>query len=678
MSTSPAAPERDAGGQRVPAAGTGQARAPWWATLGLIGLVALSYGQTLGFDLVLDDHYLVVSNPFLRGRVGWWDVLTSPPSTYLGQMFGADRMYRPLMAPIAAADRALWGMRPGLFHLSSVLAHLGVVLLVARLGRRLTGSAAAGFAAAALLAVHPSAVEAVAMLSARMDVFVGLGMAAVLLLLRGCLATHGGWRLGGALLTFAFALAAKETAMAIPAMVTWTAWVCPRWFAAADPGPRRGALTSLAAAFWVGLGLYAGLRHAVMGSLSPASLRLADLPAQALRAMVAVATYGQMTLIPRPSTGFLIVGTVAPPAGLHDARVLAGLSLGALLAAGLLSLRRRHPPSALALGWYALALLPTSNLVPVHWEQAVYVAERSLYPALVGWCLFLAAGFPALVRRVAGDARRTRVLRWAAGVACVGTFLAVTLGKVGAWRDDVTLWTAAAAANADSVEIRLNLASALAQSGNAAAASTAVREAAALEPGHPDVAFVAGWVAELRGDPAEALRDYERAIRLGTRIGQAFRQAALLAAQLHHWDRADGWFAAAAERYPRAAWPQVGLGWSRQREGRTDLARAHLERAARLEPASPERPWLLGRLLGAEGRLREAGAAHQAALALDPLFLPARRELAALAERQGRLAEAAGHWRRIASALPGHLRREALAQVRRLEAAGDRGAPGTP
>ena len=118
----------------VAAAGIRRPRAAWWGPLGLVCLVAAAYGQTLRFDLVLDDHFLVLSNAFLRGQAGWWAVLASPPSAYLGQMFGADRMYRPLMAPVAALDRAVWGMHPGLFHLSSALAHLVVVLLVWRVG----------------------------------------------------------------------------------------------------------------------------------------------------------------------------------------------------------------------------------------------------------------------------------------------------------------------------------------------------------------------------------------------------------------------------------------------------------------------------------------------------------------------------------------------------------------
>jgi len=188
------------------------------------------------------------------------------------------------------------------------------------------------------------------------------------------------------------------------------------------------------------------------------------------------------------------------------------------------------------------------------------------------------------------------------------------------------------------------------------------------------VAFVSGWISELRGGLDEALRQYERSIALGSREQDVFRQAAMTAARLKEWERAGHWFAQAADRFPDAGWPQVGLGWYQQRAGRNELAAVHFERAERREPSSARRPWILGQLLAAEGRFEEAGRAYRAALALDPTFVPAHRELALLSERDGHISQAIEHWRRMAVILPGAHRIEALEHLRRLEAAGAGGA----
>jgi len=649
-----------------PGVGTPQGRRTPWAIAGLILLVAAAYGQTLGFDLVWDDHVLVIGNLFRQGGVTLREAFTGPTSPLPGQMPRADRMYRPLLAMSVAADRAVWGLRPGAFHLSSVLAHLAVVLLLCRLAWRLTGSRAAGLFAAALLAVHPSAVEAVAFLSARMDLFVGLGIAAVLLLVRNCLRAGGRWRLGGALLCFAFALGAKETAVVIPAMVTWAAWVYPEWFTGPGGAARGTARAARVAPFWVVLGAYGALRRAVTGSVTPTALPLADVPDQALRALVGIATSFRMILVSRPTAGRI---RVEPPTGVTDARVLAGLAVVALLLGGLWWLRRRHPAGALALGCAVAAFVPVSNLLPVYWEREIYASERALYPALVGWCLFLGVAFHALAPSPRRGPHRARTLVSALGGAVIGTFLLVTIVKAASWRDDVTLWTAAAAVDPDSVLARYNLGMALAQAGDPGRAKAVAREAEARFPADPRMSYLKGWIAELEGKHHEALQQYEQAIALGAREPAVFRQAAAMAARVHEWDRAGRWLAVAVERFPREAWPQVGLGWYEQRQGHVDRAMAHSDRAAQLEPNSPERLWFQAQLLAAEGRVAEAVQACEAALTLDPWFVPARRALALIAEQEGRIAAAIGQWQRIQS-LPGGHRREAEMHIRRLEVGG--------
>jgi tetratricopeptide (TPR) repeat protein len=646
-------------------------RATWWSLLGLVGLVAATYGQTTGFALVWDDHLVFQSYPAIRGHVSWWNIFTSPQSAYLGNALGADRMYRPILAVTILTDRHVWGLHPGAYHLTNTLAHLAAVLLLWRLAWWLTGSVWAAFATGALLAVHPSAVGAVAFLSARMDVFVGTGMAAVFLLLRACPGWRGKLRAAGALLCFGLALACKETAMTIPVMLTWAAWVLPAWFGGSRSQPRRADRVVRLLPFWFLLGVYVLVRQAIAGGLVPLSPWLVGLPTQLLRALVATGMYARMTLIPQPAMGDI---RFAPPAGPFDGRVLLGLLVVGILVAGLLWLPRHHPPAALALGWYAVALVPVSNIIPIYETFDVYVVERALYPALVGWCLFLGVGACA-----AGKAARRVLVRarpfWPiVASAVLGTFLLTSVAKVGSWRDDVTLWTATLAAQPDHVEPRVELGYALIQDGRLDEAQAIVQEALTLSPANAYAVYLRGRIAELKGDRRGALRDYERAISLSQ---DAFFEAVLLAARLQERDRAGHLLREAARHLPKAAWPQIGLGWYQERSGRADLAQVHFDRAARLEPASPGPHWFLARLLASEGRLKEAEREYHAALALDPSYLPAHRALAWLAEHGGRLEEARERWRNIVASSPaGSHRTRAMANLRRLEAVGAERQPG--
>jgi tetratricopeptide (TPR) repeat protein len=263
------------------------------------------------------------------------------------------------------------------------------------------------------------------------------------------------------------------------------------------------------------------------------------------------------------------------------------------------------------------------------------------------------------------------------GCAVAGTLLLVTMLKAAAWRNDVTLWTASSLASPGSILARVQLAKALLEAGDLAAARAVAREVAARFPEDPRADLLAGRVDEAGGTSSDALRHYERAIALGATDAGTLQQAAVLSARLQAWDRAGHWLRVAARRYPDAAWAQMGLGWYLERQGRLDLAQAHFGRAATLEPRGPERLWLWSQLLASEGRRTEAVLAAQAALALDPGFLPARRALALVAEQAGQTAEAITHWRHIAAAGPGAPRSEALEHLRRLEVVAAGTSPAT-
>jgi tetratricopeptide (TPR) repeat protein len=429
------------------------------------------------------------------------------------------------------------------------------------------------------------------------------------------------------------------------------------------------------------LGAYFVLRWHIIGGLAPIPIGLSHLPTQGVRALAALGRYAKMTVVPQPVAADV---RLPPPAGPTDPYVLLGLAVVLLVVGGVAWLRRPQPALAMLLGWFALELVPASNVVPIYPGFEVYVVERALYPALVGWCLFLCVGAHAGRAAFPRLPERSRVLWLGVGGAAAATLLVVTVVKVAAWRDDVTLWRATLASNPASPDAHIALAAALAEQGRLDEAAEAILEAARRFPADPWGTYVRGWIAELQGKDREALRHYARSVALGKDDELVFSRSATLAARLHEWDLAGHFFASAAERFPRAAWPQVGLGWYEGRRGHPDVSRAHLERAVRLEPTAPSRPLFLGRLLAAEGRFAEAEQAFREALRLDPAFLPARQSLATLAEQEGHLAEAIQRWRQVEALLPaGRYRARIAARLQRLEAkippapAGDGPPPGT-
>src|ERR1019366_7020603 len=81
-------------------------------------------------------------------------------------------LYRPLTSALLAMEWVAGGGRPVLFRIVSILIYVGAVLAVYRLARRLLDPRAA-WLAAALFAVHPVHVEAVAVAINQAELIVG-------------------------------------------------------------------------------------------------------------------------------------------------------------------------------------------------------------------------------------------------------------------------------------------------------------------------------------------------------------------------------------------------------------------------------------------------------------------------------------------------------------------------
>ncbi len=129
------------------------------------------YLNALDNPFVYDDFFTVRGNPSIASTAG--------PRSAVGSM-----PFRPVVNVSYAIDRAVWGYRPFGYHLTSILLHAGVCLLLFLFLRRMLADAGASqgyppdstpdvqatwaaFAGAALFAVHPIQSETAGYVSSR-------------------------------------------------------------------------------------------------------------------------------------------------------------------------------------------------------------------------------------------------------------------------------------------------------------------------------------------------------------------------------------------------------------------------------------------------------------------------------------------------------------------------------
>jgi tetratricopeptide (TPR) repeat protein len=631
------------------------------ALLLLPALAAVAaYADVASFGYVFDDQNALVEHEALH-RGDWWH-----------GAFGAytSLANRPLACLTFAWELAA-GRAAGDLHVVNLALHAGNAVLLGFVLRRLLAtpnlrecvpaSLAPSLATvvACVWAVHPLTVDAVAYLTQRSMLLLGLFtlLAAAALLQSHRAARPRTWQ-AATVAALALAMASKEEGAALPILFVlaerafvFSSWreVWARWrFHAA----LFCAWSVLLLCVWL------GPRNPTVGYATvPPATAIEWLLTQA----PIVVHYLASALWPSDLRGvydFAIVRNVASV-------VVPGLVVAALLAATALGWRRR-PWLGFAGAWFFLLLAPTSSLFPIVTEPC---ADRRMYLPLVAVLVLLGAGAARLAVRIAPRAPRTALL----GLGLLAAMLAGwrTREVAAGYRDDEAFWRRAATENELQNDSHLagrilsEHGKRLFADGKPGAARIALERAMRCEaPGRAERLNHANLVAaEGRTDEAERLlrgilRDYPD-------YPAAMGNLANLLLPRGELDEAERLLARAVELGPRQPVLHNSLGIVRFQRGDAAGAVPHLRAALQLQPDYVEAARNLGTALLSAGDPAAAIAAWQPLLPTLPKDPLLRVQLAAAHDALGEVAAARTLVDEALQLDPGHPAARALQQ--RLE-----------
>jgi tetratricopeptide (TPR) repeat protein len=514
------------------------ARLGWLAILAA-AVSALLYVNALHNPFVYDDFRTVLNNPSIDDV---WAVRTI--------------VYREITRPVVnysyAVDRAFFGEGPFGHHLTSVLLHAMVVLLLFQVARRtvedmpgLPGKAplratVVAFTTAASFGFHPLMTEAVGYISGRSEVLCAVFFLGALLSARRWLKGEGRVFLITAFVLWLLALLSKEIAAVWPLVLLGYDRLVLRGDAEISRQRWRRVLGPL-----LGFTLLVGL-------VRVAVLLIVENPdggeliwRYAIVEIEVAFRYFSLLLSPSEQSIFHQVAELTwPPAPMT---VLAVLWLAALLGA---SYRMARLDGVISLGlvWFLLVLIPSALLVILNLGEPM--AEHRVYLAAAGF--FLALG------RLVGhiwtlfDTRTTRsrlLLRF-----CLAAWLTVlgglTVLRNEVWSDPVRLWLDAA------------------------------EKAPAIWVPH----LMLGAALQEQGATKEAVVAYRRALVLRPVEKVTYMRLGLALAELGQLDEARAIFERLLALDPSAAVGHNGLGAVATLQGRHDEARKHYEDALRHHP----------------------------------------------------------------------------------------------
>ena len=578
------------------------ARSPSWVPFAIMATVAVVYANALLNGFVWDDGSVIVGNPAIKSwrRVpGLLSEVVLPGAYY----------YRPVQSLSFLADYYVWGLWPAGFHLTNVVLHAVVAVLFYRLAARLVGDWRTALVAALLFAVHPLHAEAITYVSQRSDPLAAMFMLTALL-----------WALDGrriaAPLAFALALLSRESAAILLLLLPMVLLV-----ASSDSGDLMTRVRSVVwrwVPFAVVGGLYVVARSLVVSRIAPREETTLSLATRLLTLPEVILTYLQLLIAPVD----LHMERNLAPASVGDPTTWIAAAVVVAIGAAAVAVRSYAWPVTAGIVWFAIALLPVANIVPL----PTFVAEHWVYVPSMG--LFLAAGW-VLVNVVA---RRRATVAVPTLLVLVLLYGARTVRRNADWRDERTFFEATLRYAPTSALVHGNLGRVYFESGEIEKAKSALARAVEIEPSHvrsSDAYNLLGMIAQSEGHPEEAIRLYRRAIEINARPAEAYTNLASVLLDLGRVDEARGALEAALHADPTLPVAHVNLGNILVQAGNIAGALREYQRAIQFDPSYPLAHRNLGRLYLLQGRPELAEAEFRAALSLEPDSVSARQGLEA-------------------------------------------------
>ena len=593
----------------------------------LLVITAAVYWQVREFDFIYyDDGGYVFEN--LHVLNGWtvdgfkWAFTTQH-----------SRHWHPLTWLSHMTDCRLFGLNPGLHHLTSLFFHLANTLLLFIIFNRMTGALLKSALVAALFALHPLHVETVVWISDRKDLLCAffwlLAMGAYVLYAE----RPGFWRYAIVFLLLVLAILSKSMAVTLPfVLLLMDYWPLRRFQRSrtdaesdseSDPSPRphfqklkTGRLLAEKMGFF-GLGGIA-LFVAVLSMYwsKSAELWMVSTDNELIaRAPVACVIYlGKMIwpfglMVPYPDLGKVEIWEMT-----GSLMLLTFISVLAVRWAG------KRPYFLFGWLWYLVTLVPMLGLV---YGAPQKIADRYTYIPLVGLFVIIIWGVEEMMQRI--PARRT-VLTAAAGILL--TALATgTWVQASHWKNSVSMLNYALDLDPYNYPAMCSLGSFLAKQGKFREATTYYYQALEIKPHYAKAHTNLGAALASLGKPQEALHHYEEAIRSDPDDWKAHYNLGNLLGGKGDLEKAIMAYSEAIKIKPDHAWTHNNLGIVLIRQGKRKEAMMRLSEAVRTSPNFPEAHYNLGRALEEQGDPENAMVHYRAAVKIRPGYTKAHQDL---------------------------------------------------
>jgi tetratricopeptide (TPR) repeat protein len=608
----------------------------------LVVATLMAYWQVLHSDFVnLDDPMYVTENRYVNTGFTWENIRW---------VFSVGKIayWHPLTWVSHILDCQLYGLRPGLHHLTNLIIHIANILLLFGVLKRMTGAVWKSAFVAAVFALHPINVDSVAWVTERKSVLSTLFWLLTMWVYADYAQRGGVWRYLITLLLFALGLLAKPMLVTLPfVMLLLDYWPLGRFRLRQnlELSARASPVFQLVmekvpffalSAVSVYLSFLSVRRLGIMISteLVPIKLRLAN-------ALVSYIGYIGKLIWPRKLAVFYPYPENV--ATWENAGALVILLCATIV---LLVVFTRRPYLGVGWLWYVGTLVPVIGLVQAGLWPAL--ADRWAYVPMIGLAILTAWG----IGDIAAKWRlRGPVLIFAAST-CLSVLLVCTHLQVGYWHNSFTLLTRALKVTSGNYIAHLNLGNVFIKEKKTDEAIRQYKEAIEIYNNYPDAHYGLGIALGLQEKYDEAIKEYYTVLRLDKNYWKAGFHLANALAKIGQLDEAISCYEKVVQLHPNDVEVYNNFAMALAKKGKIKEAIEYYNKSLEIKPDSVEVLNNLSIALTEEGKFDQAIAHFKNALSIKPSFAETYYNLASTLMQMGQLDEAVAYYREFLQLSP--------------------------
>lgn len=599
-----------------------------WIAVALAVVTFAVYFRTLRNGYIsYDDYDYITSNPLVREGLTWHGIARAFTTFDQSNWF-------PMEWISLMATSQFFGLSPAAYHLTNLVLHIADVILLFLLLQKATGRIARSGIVAALFAVFPLNVEAVAWATERKSVLSVFFLLLALAAYGWYLKRPGVARYVAIAIPFALGLMTKAWLVTFPfALLLLDYWPLYRFGKRGSqdaPEPARRAIfgelivEKIPLFFMSFVTIFIGIRAARAGDALAISTAHAPFSLRFENALWSYLAYVVKGIWPAR------LAIIYPfPQHSYAEWQMAGAAVFLVGVTALVWRAREKRYLLVGWLWYLGVLFPVIGLIQTGTQS---MADRWAYISF--WGLFAAAvwAFADLAAKVHIPRAVTATFACAVLVA----YGCVSFVQTGYWRDGVTLYTHALSVTQNNGPVHVNLGVEYERMGRFDLALQQYQLAVDATPDLGVAHFNLARLLAAQHKFIEAAAEYELAIKntgVPHEIDEAYVGLGSVYEEMNLPSRAIQDFSTALAANPDDVYALLDRGMIEYRLGDLGGARKDFQRSVEITP-TPMTWYVLGTILEQQKDLPAAMGAYQSALRMAPGLAQAQQRLSALRQQQ--------------------------------------------